>query len=440
MSEYRVRTSVNSIGESVDVIQRLMLDCGAQISGAMLSTVSFAAGEETVIVAARLTFSETEIAPREEHRYPAFVLRDKWVSCDEALQLLRDAPNGSDSLPPCKKISCPSSIERVLTMYGEYEALQQPSVLASYYLSDQRTPENLPVVAFGLPPFPSWDTAAIWWFGQNGDNLKGKHHLTAVLPDYRATIESAELVRGELCVKVSVRESIASWELHYVLGEDRRPVVRNYVPVSSNEVVIGTEQRFRKAELWLISKGSSLPAAHRTFWSLRDEHVALDADEIEAHRVRILNGESDTVELKPFLEDSKKTTEVAESVTSFANTRGGFLYIGVQDDCVLQGQAKLEGVHKGDKRQARDGQTRKVREVIGRIDPVPIYSLIWIELKSGPVLVVEAPKSNDIHTLDTTRVLVRSGSSDRSATRSELHQLFRDRGGVVRGHPFEDEY
>ena len=439
MSENRVRSSVNSIDESVDLIQRLLQDCGAQISGAMLSTISFVAGEGPITVAARMTFLESESVPREEHRYPAFVMRDNWMNCDDALQLLRIAPSGAHPLLPCKKMECPSNIDRILTMHGEYEALLKPSTLISYYLSEQRSPENLPVVAFGLPPFPSWDAAAIWWFDQTGSVIKGKHHHTVVQPDYRAEIDNAELVRGELRIKVSVRDSTLPWELHYVLGEDGRPVARDYVPVSGSEVVIRTEQRFRRAELWLISKGSPLPAVHRTFWGLRDEHVAVDADEIETHRVRILNGESDTVELKPFLEDAKKAGEVAESVTSFANTRGGFIYIGVQDDCVPQGQAKLEGVHKGDKRQARDGQSQKVRELIGRIDPVPVYSLTWIEFKGGPVLVVGAPESKDVHAFDTTRVLMRRGSSDRSATLSELHKLFRDRGGILRGRPFDEE-
>jgi hypothetical protein len=439
MSEYRDRWSnITNIGESVELIQRALNESGAPISGAMLSTLLFSPANEAVVVAARLVFCEAPVTARPEHRYPAFVLRDTWVSCDDALQWLRDAPTEPNRLLPCRMDGSPSA-ERILTMHGQYEALTRPAVVLTFPLAEKRTPENLPAVAHGRPPFPTWNAAAMWWFDEHGADLKGKHCLRVVVPDYRALIENAELVRGELRVNVSVRDLALDWELHYVLGEDQCPVGRGYVSVKGDLLVIPVEPRFRKAELWLVSKGASLPAVHRTFWGLRDEHVELDANAIEVHNARILAGESDTVELKPFLDDAKKVTEVAETVTAFANTGGGFVYIGVQDDCMAQGQAKLEGLHKGDKRQAREAQTQKVREVIGRIDPVPVYSMTWIDLKSGPVLVIETPESNDVHALDATRVLVRRGASDRNATRAELEALFRERGGMQRGIAFEDD-
>lgn len=142
----------------------------------------------------------------------------------------------------------------------------------------------------------------------------------------------------------------------------------------------------------------------------------LSLDEL---RAAILEGEGRRIEFKRGLPNDVK---VARSLCAFANTRGGLLFIGVGD------HGELEGAPRPDE------TARKLAEIAARrIDPpiVPRVEQFSIDGVRLIVARVAASRSRPHAVLsdgEPPEVVVRSGSSNRAASRQTLAALKNGRG------------
>ncbi len=105
-------------------------------------------------------------------------------------------------------------------------------------------------------------------------------------------------------------------------------------------------------------------------------------------------------------------TPIAETLVAFANTEGGTLAIGLDEDG--------NPVDKVD----RD----KIEETLAEVDgicnpPVVVGNLEQVETDSGVIYTLRVPRSIELHALTDGRVLIRSGDSNRPLGGQEILKL-----------------
>ncbi len=135
----------------------------------------------------------------------------------------------------------------------------------------------------------------------------------------------------------------------------------------------------------------------------------------------IERGEGPNVEYKRTL-DTSKEGEYLESITAFANTDGGFLLVGVDDNARVCGWS---------------GDAEKVlRDRIGDLcDPIPKITVTEdIDVEGQLVTLVEVPKGKDRpYILKNRGIMVRVGASDRQVKRRELDRMYEEKGSHLVG-------
>jgi predicted HTH transcriptional regulator len=132
----------------------------------------------------------------------------------------------------------------------------------------------------------------------------------------------------------------------------------------------------------------------------------------------ILAGENDIREMKTFFNPDENSTmrdRVLHSAIAFANTSGGNVYIGVEDEGELSGNAKLVKAMKKPtpEENARDLSTKMRKYIVENTRPVIDISSDEVKIGSEWVVRLRIEKSARIITTHMNDVFIRSGASNR---------------------------
>ena len=140
---------------------------------------------------------------------------------------------------------------------------------------------------------------------------------------------------------------------------------------------------------------------------------------------RIHQGEDSTLECKS-AQAKLKAEDIGRTLCAFANTFGGLLVLGVEDD------GRISGI--GDRKQADELQRQISQVAQGTMPSIPTNQQV-VELESHRVLVVRIrPQMAGRPFLYEGRCFVRDGNRTRPATHSEMGRLF-----VSAGDSYYDE-
>jgi ATP-dependent DNA helicase RecG len=103
-----------------------------------------------------------------------------------------------------------------------------------------------------------------------------------------------------------------------------------------------------------------------------------------------------------------------KAAIAFANTLGGTIYVGVEDDGTLQGEAALCAVYRANPEKARAALIPHFQAlIVENVKPVPGFKIDVVDVKQNPVLVLRVegrnrkPYSNKSH-----QVWIRKGAND----------------------------
>ncbi len=127
--------------------------------------------------------------------------------------------------------------------------------------------------------------------------------------------------------------------------------------------------------------------------------------EIEDLIKLISEGESDKVEFK-----ENVSNDLPKKIAAFANTDGGFIIIGVNDEGKIIG---IKDVNKA---------TQKINDFLLSINPVPKVKIKKFELDKKQVIIIEVEKSNVVHAVRNV-VYIRIGRNLRPLTIEETSKL-----------------
>jgi predicted HTH transcriptional regulator len=151
----------------------------------------------------------------------------------------------------------------------------------------------------------------------------------------------------------------------------------------------------------------------------------------------VLAGETDVVEFKPFFYERQKRQELAEVIIAFANSKGGRLYIGLDDRGKPLGDDELAVAVAGKKHshefslpelreKLKEDLSKLVREFV---KPVPAVSTTWLTMGGQSVLLAIVPAGTDRpYSTHDNLIYVRKGATCRAPEpKTELRGLFPER-------------
>jgi hypothetical protein len=408
---------------------------GVQVVGGMLSAAWKWPREGASLITARLVLLDEPGDPRPTRQYPSVRLEERWLRRDELLSYIETVTSESDWFP--KGCHRPSA-EHVYTTGTLHSTSGWPETVMRWTSSaGAASPEFLPAVAPGLPPFRTWaEAASAWVIGKEvtyGADIPHRAELLLTMPDRRARVTAIETTDAHLIVNAHVRESPEDWELHFAFSRGRRSVERGAVPIEPDgRVTLDRIEGASQFDAFLVHRHHGL-VAHAVFVG----RTLQPEEDKESAVADIRNGENDRVEFKPFLRrESDKVHEVIKTIIAFSNTYGGRIFVGVTDEGRPEGRLALQRAYKGELSTALDEIKSALKKLAReRIKPVPEIVVEDLELGGEPILIIEVPVGGYVYATHENDVWVRKGATNRRPDPAEYSALVSERrsGGAQGG-------
>ena len=207
-------------------------------------------------------------------------------------------------------------------------------------------PAQTPLLGYGLKPYLTPAHAVNHWvFGidhsaQPGASLQNQWTLVTALPDLRAKVISAEWLPGSLRLQLETRVPVDQIQLQIIHSGSVKG--HQLLEVNAGEQQIEIPDDAQKVSIFVVDHaGDCVSQVHLASVYECYGKAKSTAQGIQQLKTDLAGGETDTVEFKPFMEPkNKKESEFIKTVVAFANTFGGRIYVGADDDGTLQGEAE----------------------------------------------------------------------------------------------------
>jgi hypothetical protein len=285
-------------------------------------------------------------------------------------------------------------------------------------------PRNEPLIATDLPYFPTLEHVLWQFFGFRQiswmDYFRGQ--VVFVLPDFRARISKLTIALGYLradfeCVFLRPDELVAK-----VHAENAsRLLAQETVHLSEPGLQVDLDDRPTFASVALVSKPTGETLHLKSFQEGRgwqDPAVILETSQQEIEQM-LLIGESETLEFREMLQ-KESHLRLAKTAVAFANTKGGTIVIGVDDDHQVVG-CETKGLG--------DTVTNVLRSYC---DPPLSIETEVVQYQDKRLFLVKVIQSKDrVHILKDHGPFIRANGTNRTPTSDELARLCRRRTGGV---------
>lgn len=299
------------------------------------------------------------VTPR---RYSKAILHEDWLTGKQCLNIATDLHAGRASFDDItlEGESATHWSTEFVPIRNDFMPYAGRVISTSW--GQQGTPAPLrTLVAPNLPYYPDTDEAARDWLPfstYHGHSDSRNRHIIFLLPEDRAFISNSEYSEaGTLQITISGNQ-VASLPL-LIKGAywEEKAISQVESVVSGTKAVLAVPANADRLEFCLIDGIGTIYDFHREdqYSRLRNEGSVLNSSKrslIEQVRRAVHDGEGLHVEFKPFVDPRQPLTsngqrtklhEVLATVVAFANTSGGSVYLGIDDDCALSGIAPRLG-------------------------------------------------------------------------------------------------
>jgi hypothetical protein len=300
-----------------------------------------------------------EKAQETKYDYGEFILVKKLLSIDEGLSIIsslypRNTEKGKLSIPGYGEFVIESLPSAYFVPSKQGRGVVKSSWPLRYFecrvQQDQVCQDwSRELLNEGLPYYPDLNEAAISFFDLPVENFSSYGSVFAVVPDYRARVESLKLTLSKVELKLHAPEIRYDDLLVKVFAKSkqRRVVFPDEHPKSDS---ISFDVGFQPDHLQaiLVSKQDNMKIDGKEFatWRSQDEGIFLERPEEEI--VSLLKaGESQGLEYKQDVVDEKGKNDLIETVIAFLNTNKGSVLLGINDDGTIVGtHTNAEGLQK----------------------------------------------------------------------------------------------
>jgi len=270
-----------------------------------------------------------------------------------------------------------------------------------------------PIVAPELPLYPDGTKAVIDFLNLYSQNVETSVFIQ--IPDFRVRILNLKISGRSVTLEtnnplVDVNSLIVKlYADAHAREQDFYSMHSPSLNLIDNYVEYEFEKEFDYILAVIMDKKSGEILDYREYrfsWTFQ-EGVTIELEDLDINEI-IRRGECDTIEFKQELNE-----ELLKTVVAFLNTEGGLILLGVADDSTIRGfRPKTED--------------QIPNRIINNIDPVPKFHIRYESINEKPITIVEIPKGDSKpYSHRQLGVYVRSGSTDRHATRTDLDLLYK---------------
>jgi ATP-dependent DNA helicase RecG len=264
-----------------------------------------------------------------------------------------------------------------------------------------------------LPLFPSGAEAINVFFALHfpRDWYSLESRVELLIPDYRARIKNLRLAGNRVTVDVETNVAPSDVRVKFYCRGENTSYMSEDLQIEGGQASFVADEEPFLVEAHIVSAldGGVIDKKRVDYrYPSREEGVIIENIEVQLLDM-IDKGENVNVEFKKEL----SSEEFLETVVAFANTSGGIIFLGVDDNCRIKGFKE-------------DVRSKIVDLIADHCDPpieVQIDSRVLIQ--GTPITLVKVPEgTNKPYTLKERGIFVRRGSSDRQIKRTELDDIY----------------
>ncbi len=297
-----------------------------------------------------------------------------------------------------------------------------------YYTTQVRLTKPPPrlddaLVRPGLPMYPNWHTAShsFLGIGDAATDASGANGLFVLVPDPRARIERLVL-EGETLKVVPGEGAFAHRDLLLKLYASRDELEKDAeLPLDVPEIHHRFPFEPEFVSVHIITKESGEDLDFRDFrlsWGHLPASVKVKRTDDELTEL-LRRGEGPNIEYTVMQPGAPKFPQkVARTVSAFANTDGGVLFLGVNDEGIPVQSVDLS-------------ESNRIRDILhSHVDP-PLEGLEFqpVEVDGVTILAVLVEEgSKKPYVAREQGTFVRHGATTKQATRSEIIELVKSSG------------
>jgi hypothetical protein len=358
------------------------------------------------------------------HIYPNFTISRRSISLDELAEIVEDlVTKGRLKIRDLPELAAEGYFSGLpyyehVSSNDEVFKLEWP---ADGFTFEPKPKGGLPVepfVAIDAPLYPGpWEVVRLW----AGVDVSRYNQLVGsvqfLLPNFSAKIQELRLASGILTVKIRSREIESNDIVGKVACESfSGQAVQQDIAFDGDSATISLGFVPDWWHVYILSKNDGAALDFRKLhasWSALPAGVVVELGPADIEEI-LSRGENEQVEFKQ--EISKKPDEFLETIVAFANSGGGTVFLGVDDN------GKAIGVYE----QKLDERIHDM--VRTKCDPPPEISVEKKDFQGSTVYLVRVAEGDDKpYNLRDKGFFVRAGSTDRLATRTEMDKFYAER-------------
>lgn len=369
-------------------------------------------------------------SPDLTYDYGSAILASRKMSLEELYQLVVDIPKKTVNVKDLKSIEIGERWENLVDDVASntrYNDIIYDWPTQVFHLADSSNIHieaiNEPMIGSKCPTFPNLAEATHSFLNlQEYSWNNTPYGIQFLLPDYRGRIKSAELSENTVRVVAETRELKKDDVILKVHAKDEKnEFTPEDIKIDSEETIIRVPFNFKEMNLFLVDKNENQIVDHITYGNYMTERhkgiiIKTSTDLIES---LIIKGENLSVEFKEELNND----EFLESVSSFSNTKGGRIILGVDD------RRNILGIYDN-----FDNLQKSIHGMVnGRIEPHILVDIEKLEIQNKPIVVVTVNEGNDKpYLVKGKSAYTRVGEHDISMSRLELDKIYSTRQGQAR--------
>lgn len=418
--------------ETIDSIQWRIQSAHREFEGALVRVALALVNSGTSFLTGTMVFFEHEPTSRGTADYGHIRLSEFWINgVDTALSFVRRLFEGQESVG---EIPIRNLFKRTMAHHenGRHSAAGWPSLVfetsAEPIDGQQRLNlEPIPTVAKGLPPYKSPSEAVTNWMGQNlrlgvvSGNVPNQDQFVIVIPDTRARFKSGRWSPGSLALQLDLHTAPESIELQIIHGGAKSRSANH--SIQPGAMSFSVPEDTNDLALYLVHISGDLLAAQtltQLYRSFGESEAQEEYDQSHWQR-ESQKGENESREFKPFIVPTDaKELEIVRTAVAFANTDGGTIFVGVDNEGVPLGVGQARKCFKSE--NPIDAQLARLKVLIREnTQPVPSIACRIATVSGQPIIMLEIEKSEAVCSTHDNRAYVRRGATNRLADpRTEL--------------------